>query len=67
MVGTVPYRHRSLSASFPIGIVPLVNNGDPLPFVSTDDCIFVATQDDTCFRGGTVKLRCREEVNGKTS
>ena len=33
-----------------IGTIPLVNNNEPLAFVSTHDCNFVATQDDTCFR-----------------
>tara|TARA_R110002096_G_scaffold171490_4_gene344484 strand:+ start:109530 stop:111698 length:2169 start_codon:yes stop_codon:yes gene_type:complete len=31
------------------GTIPLINNGDPMPFVETEKCNFVATDDDLCF------------------
>jgi len=31
------------------GTIPLVNNGDPMPFIDTETCNFVATDDDLCF------------------
>lgn len=33
-----------------IGTIPLVNNGDPLPFIETEDCNFLAEDSDRCFK-----------------
>ena len=32
------------------GTVPLINNGDPMPFVDPEDCNFVAQESDLCYR-----------------